>query len=151
MSTASQNTDPLGYQFQVIRPHGGRVAGICSHGSSVIRLDRSQERPVPAGAELLDTFLDRFEARPDVAAELPAARKEMAAELEAAGSPVTLKILRQRQGLSQTELATIIGTSQAAVSEYENRQRKPAEDMIRALADALQVDFNTLMQALANG
>jgi transcriptional regulator with XRE-family HTH domain len=64
---------------------------------------------------------------------------------------LTLRTLRLSKGLSQKELSTKLGTSQAAVSEYESRQRKPAEDMIRSLSESLEVDFNTLMEALANG
>lgn len=139
------------YQFYLQRGNGGRVSCVSSASSSVVRLDRSQEMPVPEGAELLDSFLESFVARADIAPHMHAVRRELARNFADGGAPVTLRALRLSKGLSQKELAGALGTSQAAVSEYESRHRKPAEDMIRSLARVLEVDFNTLMDALANG
>jgi ribosome-binding protein aMBF1 (putative translation factor) len=106
---------------------------------------------VPPRAELMDTFLDEFEARPEVAAHLAAARQELSRSHAEAGDRVTIRTLRLARGLSQKELADQLQTSQAAVSSYESRSRKPSEDMIRSMAVSLGVDFNQLMEALANG
>lgn len=151
MHSALPDTDIREYQFHLDRVNGGRVSCVSSAASSIVRLDRSQERPVPKGAELLDTFLESFIARPDIARHAPSARRELAKNYEHGGAPKTLRMLRLSKGLSQKELAALLGTSQAAVSEYEARSRKPAEDMIRSLSKSLGVDFNTLMDALANG
>jgi ribosome-binding protein aMBF1 (putative translation factor) len=141
----------LEYQFHLQRGNGGRVSCVSSAATSVVRLDRSQERSVPEGAELLDSFLESFVARPEIAQHMPTARRELAQSYADGGAPLTLRTLRLGKGLSQKSLAVALGTSQAAVSEYESRHRKPAEDMIRSLARILEVDFNTLMAALANG
>lgn len=151
MHSALPDTDMLEYQFNLQRGNGGRVSCVSSTASSVVRLDRSQERPVPQGAELLDSFLESFLARPEIAQHMPAARCELAQNYAEGGAPLTLRALRLGKGFSQKEFAVALGTSQAAVSEYESRHRKPAEDMIRSLARVLEVDFNTLMEALANG
>jgi len=44
---------------------------------------------------------------------------------------------RIRAGLSQTELARIAGTSQAAISAIENASKVPTVATLRRLADAL--------------
>ncbi|WP_375282928.1 helix-turn-helix domain-containing protein [Sphingobium yanoikuyae] len=147
---AFADTD-LEVEFVVRRPGGGKVSCVRNTSSTVIALDRSQERALPAGAELLEDFLDQFDADPAVAEHLPAARRRFARASEEVGAAVTLRQLRLAQGLSQGELASAIGTSQAAVSAIESRRRKPGEDTIRALSAILQVDFNTLMVALQNG
>lgn len=151
MSLALRISDQEEYQFDLNRGHGGRVSCISSGATSVVRLDRSQDRPVPEGAKVLDTFLDEFLTDPEIAAHLPAARQELADDFRKVGMPVTLRTLRLKKGHSQAEFASLLGTSQAAVSAYEARQRKPNEEMIRKFAEALEVDFNTLMDALANG
>lgn len=150
MHSVLPNTDAPEYQFQ-IHKGGGRVYCASSAGSSVIRIDRSQEAAVPKGARLLDSFLEEFIARPEIAVHAGDARKALADDEFQGTGKVTLKILRLQKGLSQKELSAQIGTSQAAVSEYEARLRKPTEDMIRNLAKSLGTDFNTLMDALANG
>ena len=147
---AFADTD-LEVEYVVRRPGGGKVSCVRNASSTVVTMDRSQERAIPAGAELLEDFLDQFDADPAVAAELPAARRRFAEAADRAGAEPTIRRLRLAQGLSQGELAVALGTSQAAVSAIENRSRKPTEDTIRGLASALKVDFNTLMAALANG
>lgn len=148
MITASPATKMM-YSFAVLREGGGQVS--CTTDNKVIKIDdRSQAMPVPVGARLLDDFLDEFEALPEIAEHLPAARQSLADEWTSR-RPATLRDLRLRCGLSQKEFGEKIGSSQAAVSAYEKRQQKPGEDVLRRMAAALAVDFNTLMDALANG
>ena len=138
------------FDYVIARPAGGRVTCIETAGSSVVALDRTQERPLPSGFMLLDTFLEHFEADEAIQEHLPQARVDLASEMEASGV-ITLRLLRLRKGMSQKDLAVVLGTSQAAVSQYESRERKPGEEALRALSSALEVDFNTLMDALQNG
>lgn len=148
MPTASPTTSPT-YTFHVSRNGGGRIS--CSTDNVVIEIcDRSQELALPDGARLLDDFLDEFERLPEIAKHLPDARKSLGEEW-AAREGATLRDLRLLRGLSQTEFGELIGSSQAAVSAYEKRSQKPGEDVLRRMASALEVDFNTLMDALANG
>jgi transcriptional regulator with XRE-family HTH domain len=50
-----------------------------------------------------------------------------------------LEQFRSDAGLSQTQLAKAVGTSQSAVSQMESGERKPSFDMLRRLAKALKV------------
>jgi len=151
MNTALLDIDRPWHDLQLVQPGGGRITAVGSAGSSLIVVtDRSQSQPLPAGAKLLDAFLDEFEARPEISELLPEARQDLAEHYAGAGVPTSLRLLRLRAGLSQKEFAKAIGTSQAAISSYELRTRKPNEDAIRSMASALSVDFNTLMEALAN-
>jgi predicted XRE-type DNA-binding protein len=117
----------------------------------VVTIDRSLELAIPVGARSLTDFLNEFEADPDVAIGLADARLEVADEIVAARGHITLKDLRLRKGMSQVEFAKAIGTSQPRVSRLESRAEKAAEDTLRTMANALDVDFNTLMEALAGG
>jgi transcriptional regulator with XRE-family HTH domain len=47
--------------------------------------------------------------------------------------------LREEQGLSQSALARLMGSSQSAVSQIESGERNPSYDTIRQIARALQV------------
>ena len=132
------------------RPDGDRYAIIRNSESNVISVDFAAPQKLPAGTADLLSFLDEFEADPVIQDRLPAARVSVG-EFFNSMEGVTLRSLRLGRGLSQKQLSEVIGSSQAAVSEMENRTRKPGEETIRQLARALDVDFNTLMEALANG
>lgn len=57
-----------------------------------------------------------------------------------------LRTLRERQGLSMRQLAEKSGVSAAEISRIESGFRqKPSPDLLRALAPALGVPYNTLM------
>lgn len=136
------------YEWDVPRHGGGRVSATRLSGQTVINVDRTQEAALPEGAKLLSAFLDQFDAEPDIAEQLPAARAELAAEIsEEYGS--TIRSLRLAKGLSQRDLAIQLQTSQSRVSLIESRKEKPSEDTLRALSTALGVDFNTIMDALS--
>jgi transcriptional regulator with XRE-family HTH domain len=47
--------------------------------------------------------------------------------------------LRRQKGLSQTELAEQLGTTQKTVDYYERRTINPTLDVIQKVADALEV------------
>lgn len=55
-----------------------------------------------------------------------------------------LRELRLRAGLSQGELAEIIGTTRPAVTSWENGWTKPTDDNFNALAEALGVSHEIL-------
>jgi ribosome-binding protein aMBF1 (putative translation factor) len=133
-------------RLTVTKSDGGKVS-VASR--EVITLDFSAAYPVPESARSLGDFLDEFEALPDVAPHLRQARQEVAEALTKQ-SGTRLSHLRLAKGLSQGELAELIGTSQSAVSMLERRLQKPGEDTLRNLARVLDVDFNTLMDALSN-
>lgn len=50
-----------------------------------------------------------------------------------------LKSLRIEKGLTQEELAEILGTSKQVISRYENNQRSPKIDVVQKFAKTLDV------------
>ena len=56
-----------------------------------------------------------------------------------------LLALRKARGLTQVQLAEAIGSSQRAVSYYENHASYPAADIVIALAGALGVTTDELL------
>jgi len=93
--------------------------------------------------------LNEFDEDPIIAEQLHDARVEVGTAFESEHG-MSIRTLRLKIGMSQADLARALGTSQAAVSAIENRTRKPGEDSIRELSRVLNIDFNTLMEALAN-
>ena len=61
----------------------------------------------------------------------------------------TLRKLRSERGLSQQELAERMYVTRSTVARWENGSRLPNAVMINRLAECLDVDFNTLMNAAA--
>lgn len=49
---------------------------------------------------------------------------------------------RKRAGLSQDELATLVGVSQTCLSQYENDMSFPRIDLVEMLADALGITID---------
>ena len=58
--------------------------------------------------------------------------------------PDRLKMSIEASNLTQNEIASIIGVSQAAISQWLNDERKPASGTIRDLAQALDVSESWL-------
>ena len=56
-----------------------------------------------------------------------------------------LKEMRQTRGLTQIELAKIVGGTQKMITHYENRVKFPPVDMIPKLAKALKVSADELL------
>lgn len=56
-----------------------------------------------------------------------------------------LRDLRKSKGLTQRELAAMLGISFSAVSMYERGEREPDFEMIEAIADTFNVDMNYLL------
>jgi DNA-binding XRE family transcriptional regulator len=64
------------------------------------------------------------------------------------GDGDTVRTLRLRKGWSQTRLAEALGTSQSHVARIERGTENLAIQTCRKLAAALDIDLNTLDQAL---
>jgi transcriptional regulator with XRE-family HTH domain len=60
-------------------------------------------------------------------------------------NPHALRVIRQRSGLSESELARVAGLSQPHLSNIETGRRKASPAVIRALADALRVPLLSLL------
>ena len=52
---------------------------------------------------------------------------------------------REKQGMSQDDLAKVIGTSKQVLSRYETGQRTPRVDMALMIATALHVELTALL------
>ena len=55
-----------------------------------------------------------------------------------------LKYFREREGLSQRELASKLGLSASSIGMYESGKRHPKFEDEEAIADFFNVDLNTL-------
>ena len=58
--------------------------------------------------------------------------------------PSMLKFLRERDNLSQRELAAKIGVSSSTIGMYESGERHPKPEIEEAIADFFNVDLNIL-------
>lgn len=56
-----------------------------------------------------------------------------------------LKYLRNREGLSQAELASKLGVAKSTISMYEVGKREPDFETLESIADFFNVDMNFLL------
>ena len=56
-----------------------------------------------------------------------------------------IKLLRQKAGLTQRELAAHIGTSTSAIAMYERGERFPNYEILERLADFFNVEIDFLL------
>ncbi|MGT2866534.1 helix-turn-helix domain-containing protein [Streptococcus fryi] len=56
-----------------------------------------------------------------------------------------VKELRKKMGLTQTELAEAIGTTQATITLWENQKRAPSFEMLVYMEDVLKTNMNYIM------
>lgn len=56
-----------------------------------------------------------------------------------------IKEARIKRGLTQRQLAEIIGVKHNSISDWENDKNKPYADMVELLLGALEIDANTLL------
>jgi ribosome-binding protein aMBF1 (putative translation factor) len=77
--------------------------------------------------------------RPERQAALARARAWLA-QSAFGDEPDSLKKLRLEKGLSQTQLASLMGTTQAQIARIESGQRDVQVSTIERLAEALDVD-----------
>ena len=62
-----------------------------------------------------------------------------------------LRKIRIQKGLSQDELAQLLGTSKQVISRYENNQRSPKVSVVADYAEKLGVSIETLTSEHDNG
>lgn len=55
---------------------------------------------------------------------------------------MTLKELREKKEMSQSELASLVGLKQTTISQYEKGTRRPNLQMAKKLADALGISLD---------
>ena len=57
----------------------------------------------------------------------------------------TIKSLRLEKGLTQPQLAELVGVSNGMISIWENNINEPKASYLKALANALEVSVDTLL------
>lgn len=61
-----------------------------------------------------------------------------------------IKEAREKLGLTQSELAALVGVTGSAITNYEKETSHPKESVMYKLFEALKVDANYLFQDVAN-
>ena len=61
---------------------------------------------------------------------------------------MTIQELRKRRGLTQGQLAEVLGISRVTIARYETGERTPSLHTIRKLADILQVTPGEVVDGL---
>lgn len=60
-----------------------------------------------------------------------------------------IKRVRQFRGLTQKELGKLVGfdekTADIRIAQYESNTRKPKEELLIKIADALEINFRSLL------
>jgi transcriptional regulator with XRE-family HTH domain len=63
---------------------------------------------------------------------------------------IRLKKARVDKGLSQTELANLVGIHYTQIGRYENKGSQPSADVLAKLANALEVSSDFLMNGTSD-
>ena len=61
-----------------------------------------------------------------------------------------LKLLREKYGLSQDQLATRLGYGASTISQYEKGRREPDFKRLREIKEYFNVDYNFLLEDKKN-
>ena len=113
----------------------------------VVVLDQSRPREEALPNHVsLDDLESRLLAIPGMQKHMASARPWVAETLYK--DEKTLRALRLRSGLTQSQLAAKIGTSQPHMARMERGSGDVMRDTMRKLASALSVDMNTIDEAL---
>jgi DNA-binding XRE family transcriptional regulator len=96
----------------------------------------------------IDDFINELLAQDKIhEGDLHAARK-VVADVMYEGQQDSLKTLRLRAGLSQAQLAEIIGMKQPNICEFEVGKRKPNIDTLKKLAAALSSTTDVVLKSI---
>lgn len=56
-----------------------------------------------------------------------------------------LKIMRKKRGLTQKELADLVGIKRSTVAGYESKNQEPSYEILKKISDTLQCSIDTLL------
>ena len=113
----------------------------------VIALRPTQDSNPEMTQGSVNRLLSKLSEKPGFDTELRKARGEVADWLYGSNDR-SLKSLRLRAGLSQVELSNMIQTTQPHYAKIEAGKTQPTIAMLRRLSDALNVDMNTMNEAI---
>ena len=105
--------------------------------------------PAPARTKPLSEIIERWKGDPRKSDALANARRRLVG-LNGDGSG-GLRALRLRAGLSQSDLAKMLKTSQPHIARIEGGSAEPTLDTCRRLARAFNIDLNAIDRALQVG
>ena len=108
--------------------------------------------PIPAkipNTISIDSLVAEFEQDTAMADALAAARRKMATE-GCSAKAGTLAYMRLQAGLSQSQLAAKVGTSQSHIARIEAGKNDPSTEMIGKLAVALKVSATVVFETVYN-
>lgn len=116
----------------------------------IIKIDYSRPVVIPKKGITMAALSEEWEADQEFAKELSKAREWLASEVSKADGGVTLRSLRLCKGLSQIQLACMMGMQQPNIARLEKGRDGLALETMRKLSSALGVDMNTIDIAVRN-
>lgn len=105
-------------------------------------------RPVNEESLDIDDFIQQLSAETDIAAGMAEARKWIGESISDDDKTQDLRKLRLNAGLSQSQLAQLVGLKQPNISAIESGNRSPSAHTIINLCSALSVSADVLLKAL---
>jgi transcriptional regulator with XRE-family HTH domain len=140
----------IGAELRSMRTQRGLSLVEASRRSGISRktLQRWESDEHAPRGEALAALLTTLEATPHeraaLLADVPIAQARSAMAMTALGSPAhpgqILRAVRERQGITQTQLAHALGVSQAAVAKWESGHAAPSADTFGRLTAILGVE-----------
>jgi DNA-binding XRE family transcriptional regulator len=103
------------------------------------------QQSVTRGFLSLSDILAEFENEPGAAERLPEARRRFAARARPYSK---LAALRLEQGLSQSQLAILVGTVQPRLSLWESGKEEPSLRYAHRLAEVLRTSLDDLARII---
>lgn len=94
-----------------------------------------------------DALMDHLENDPENSEDLAAASRWVAEKFYA-DEGETLRTARLKRGLSQKQLAALLGTSQPHVANLEKGTTDPLFSTVTKLCEALSIDINSVQSML---
>lgn len=127
---------------------GERTGFFVLDAAAIIHIDLPEYTIAAVSAESRTptTRRERLIADPKKAAALQRARRRIARELDDS-SAFSIAKLRLNAGLSQAQLANMIGTQQPAIARLERGQTEPQLSTIQKLAEAFGVAPEKVLNA----
>lgn len=129
-ATSRKESLPIGARSE---PETGSLA-------PVVYREFSPPGPIPLTNTVgLNSLLAEFESDEEMASMLARSRKDLAASLYE-DEPNTLSACRLAAGLSQLQLAKLVGTSQPHIARIEGGTTDPGTDLVARIAKALNIE-----------
>lgn len=142
-----QSNAPLGVSANIICNTPSTPQSV---NANIVYLEVNAAKPIPIpNTTSIDDLIKEFEVDPEMAAAISQSRSDLSDHLYA-GKPVTLSSVRLSAGMSQSQLAEKISTSQPHIARIESGKTDPSTDVIARLATALDKDESLIFTAIRN-